>query len=306
MEARPSVSRPRTLALCALVSALVLPPAAGAATPQAPVALASGTVEQTVASVTDATRGVVTSVQGTAAPVTQPVTTAVEETTARVTEPVAKTVEDTTTGATRQVQPVADDAGKTVGAVTSGATQQARDTVAAATPSSGAEPAAAPARGHIEGPARSLRRGTAVGFECRARAGALRRSSAPEWRPHRRVRPGGGRRGTGSALRTASGGHRRAGGGPRLGRPDAGGTGRGHRVRLRAVDRPWARRPGSARRRAVPRGSGTPTIFLRSAGRTSAGSLRLRARAPRLAPAGRVRRPAPAGRASSHYQGDEP
>ena len=165
MEARPSVSRPRTLALCALVSALVLPPAAGAATPQAPVALASGTVEQTVASVTDATRGVVTSVQGTSAPVTQPVTTAVEETTARVTEPVAKTVEDTTTGATRQVQPVADDAGKTIGAVTSGAAQQARDSVAAATTSSGAEPAAAPARGHIEGPARRLRRGTAVGFD---------------------------------------------------------------------------------------------------------------------------------------------
>jgi hypothetical protein len=169
MDARPSVLRPRTLALCALVTALLLPPAAGAATPQGPIPAASGTVDQ----------------QDTTAPVTQPVRTAVDQTTARVTQPVAQAVENTATGVTRQVEPVADDAGETVAAVTSGAARRARDTVAAATPTSGAHPpaapAAAPAREHIEGPARSLRRRTAGLGSGRAQghsAGAPHRDNA--------------------------------------------------------------------------------------------------------------------------------
>jgi hypothetical protein len=131
MAGRLSLSGPRTLALWAFVSALVLAPPAGAATPQGPVAGAPDAVQQAVGSVTTVTGGVTDAVERTTAQVTQPVTGAVAETTTRATETVTRTVQETVSRANRDVQPAADEVARTVDSVAAGVTRQARDSVAA-------------------------------------------------------------------------------------------------------------------------------------------------------------------------------
>jgi hypothetical protein len=144
MAGRLSLSGPRTLALSAFVSALVLAPPAAAATPQGPVAGASDAVQQAVGSVTTVTGGATDAVERTTAQVTQPVTGAVAETTTRATETVTRTVQETVSRATRDVQPAADDVARTVDSVAAGVARQARGPAAATVPSSSRSRSAAP------------------------------------------------------------------------------------------------------------------------------------------------------------------
>jgi gas vesicle protein len=136
MAGRLSLSGPRTLALSAFVSALVLAPPAGAATPQGPVSGAPDAVQQAAESVTTVAGGATDAVERTTAQVTQPVTGAVAETTTRATETVTRTVQETVSRATRDVQPAADDVARTVDSVAAGVTGQARDPAATTVPSS--------------------------------------------------------------------------------------------------------------------------------------------------------------------------
>jgi hypothetical protein len=138
-----SPSGSRTLALAALVLALVLAPTAGAATAQGPVAASPDAVQRVVGSVTNATAGVTDAVQRTTSQVTQPVTGAVAETTTRATEAVTRTVEETVSRA-RQVQPATDEAASPVRRVAAGVTRQAADPSAATVPSSSPAPPAPP------------------------------------------------------------------------------------------------------------------------------------------------------------------
>jgi hypothetical protein len=146
MAGRLPIAGPGTLALSALVSAVLLAPSAGAAPPQGAVAATSDAVQQAVGSVTTVTGGVTDAVERTASQVTPPVTGAVAETTTRATEAITNTAKETVSRTTREVQPAADKVAGTVGRVTSEATRQAPDRVAATVASSTirGEPAAPP------------------------------------------------------------------------------------------------------------------------------------------------------------------
>jgi hypothetical protein len=215
MAGRLSLSGPRTLTLWAFVSALVLAPPAGAATPQGPVAGAPVAVQQAVGSVTTVTGGVTDAVERTTAQVTQPVTGAVAETTTRATETVTRTVQGTVSRATRDVQPAADEVARTVDSVAAGVTRQARDPASATVPSSPrsqppGSPVAAPrTRGPIAGRGLKRRPETAEGHRAdlpqehpagarhRAESGGLaeagRPVAAPAPRPRAALPVAGGR-----------------------------------------------------------------------------------------------------------------
>jgi hypothetical protein len=140
MAGRLSMSASLTLAVTALVSALLLVPSAGAAAPQKPVPAA---VQQAVGSVKAVTGGVTATVERTTSQVTEPVTAAVAQTTTRTTQAVRSAVEETVSRTTRRLQPAADDIAGAVDGVAAGVTRQASASLAATVSSTPAQPPAA-------------------------------------------------------------------------------------------------------------------------------------------------------------------